>query len=216
MGGRRQGDMTTTTTEGIRTQLPEIGLEPGPWQLPADGGDELGYLIAAGTLLRRTILHGGTSVELLSVGDVLFPWREDCASFSCAELEVVDRARLHLLDLRPGSPLSRSQRATAAIAGKAIDRSRALGLQSAIMSIVGVEERLRALLWTFAERWGSVVPGGVEVEVHVPQTVLAEMVGARRPTVSLALGNLTESGQLVTLEPGHWILRGDPPAAAAA
>jgi CRP/FNR family transcriptional regulator, cyclic AMP receptor protein len=150
-------------------------------------------------------------VELLSVGDVLFPWREDRASFSCAEFEVIDRTHLQLLDLRHGSPLSRSQTATAAIAGKAIDRARALGLQSAIMSIVGVEERLRALLWTFAERWGSVVPGGVEVEVHLPQAVLAEMVGARRPTVSLALGSLRERGKLVTLEPGHWVLRGDPP-----
>ncbi len=146
---------------------------------------------------------------------MIFPWREDRASFSRAEFEVVERARLRLLDLRPGSSLSRSHTATAAIAAKAIDRSRALGLQSAIMSIVGVEERLRALLWTFAERWGSVRADGVEVEVRVPQAVLAEMVGARRPTVSLALGNLCQRGQVIAVEPGHWILRGDPPALVA-
>ncbi|HEY0391543.1 MAG TPA: helix-turn-helix domain-containing protein [Solirubrobacterales bacterium] len=203
-------------SDDIPEGLPEVELEPGPWKLPVGGSDEVGFQIVSGTLLRRVILYGGRSAELLGIDDVLFPWREDCVSFSCSELEVVDRARLRVLDLRPGSPLSRSQTATAAIAARAIDRSRALGLQSAIMSIVGVEERLRALLWTFAERWGSLVPGGVEVEVHVPQAVLAEMVGTRRPTVSQALGSLRDSGQLVTLEPGHWILRGEPPAIATA
>jgi hypothetical protein len=96
-----------------------------------------------------------------------------------------------------------------------VDRSRTLALQSAIMSIVGIEERLRALLWAFAERWGAVVPDGVEIKVNVPQSVLAEMIGARRPTVSLALGTLCDRGQLIAPEPGRWILQGKPPALVA-
>lgn len=201
---------------GIAAQLPTIDLEPGPWRLPAHGSDELGYFVVAGMLLRRVTVEGGRSVELLAVGDLLLPWREERASFSQSEWQVIDHARLAALDLRAESPHLQSPAIVAAIAARSIDRARAFALQSAIMSIVGIEERLRALLWAFAERWGRVLPEGVEIEVNVPQAVLAEMVGARRPTVSLALGSLCERGLLVAPEPGRWILQGEPPAVVAA
>jgi len=196
----------------IDTQLQEISLAPGPWRLPKGGSDGLGYLVVSGTLLRRLTLDGGRSVELLGPGDLLLPWHEEPASFSCSEWRVVDRARLAVLDLRSGSPFAHSPLA-ATIAGRAIDRARTLALQSAIMSIVGIDERLWALLWALAERWGTVVPDGAEVEINVPQSVLAEMVGARRPTVSLALSSLCDHGRLIAVESGRWVLRGEPPAA---
>jgi hypothetical protein len=196
---------------GIGARLPEISIEPGSWQRPERGSEELGYLVVSGMLLRRVLIEGGRSVELLGVGDLLLPWHEERASFSRSEWEVVDRGRLAVLDLRPSSPLSRSPTAASVLAARAVDRGRALALQAAIMSIVGVEERLRALLWAFAERWGTVVADGVEIEVKVPQVVLAEMIGARRPTVSIALGGLCDAGQLLAPEPGRWILLGDPP-----
>ncbi len=201
--------------KAISGKLPEVEIEPGPWRLPDNGTDELGYMVVSGMLLRRVLIEGGRSVELLGAGDLLLPWREERASFSCPEWEVVDRGRLAVLDLRSGSPLSHSPQAVSAIAARAIDRVRALALQSAIMSVVGIEERLLALLWALAERWGAVVPDGVEIEVNVPQSVLAEMVGARRPTVSLALGSLGEAGRLVAPGQGRWILLGEPPAPSA-
>jgi CRP-like cAMP-binding protein len=82
------------------------------------------------------------------------------------------------------------------------------------MSIVGIEERLHALLWSMAERWGEVVADGTRVEMNVPQQVLAEMVGARRPTVSLALGKLREDGLVESDGSGGWLLRGSPPSPA--
>lgn len=194
-------------------RLPEMTLDPGPWTLPEPTSDELAYMVVTGMLLRRVRIEGGSSVELVGKGDLLLPWHGELASFSQSEWEVVDRTRLAVLDLRPGSPLTRTTDLAATIAGRAIDRSHWLALQSAIMSIVGIEERLRALLWALAERWGRKVPGGAEIEVNVPQSVLAEMVGARRPTVSLALGTLTERGVLAASEPGRWVLSGDPPAA---
>lgn len=190
-------------------------LEPGPWALPQPPSNELAYIVVTGMLLRRVTIENGSSVELVGKGDLLLPWHGELASFSRSEWEVIDRARLAVLDLRPGSPISRTSDLAATIATKAIDRARWLALQSAIMSIVGIEERLRALLWALAERWGDPVPGGAEIEVNVPQSVLAEMVGARRPTVSLALGTLTERGQLTTSEPGRWVLSGEPPQVAA-
>lgn len=213
LAGGLGGDRREAAETGI--QVPVMRLRPGPWTPPRDGEDGLAYLISAGMLLRRVRIQGGRSVELLSTGDCLLPWREESASFSRAEWEVVEHSRLAVLDLRAGTSLSRWPMVAALIAGRAIDRSRALALQSAIMSIVGVEERLHALVWALAERWGEMAPDGAEVEVNVPQSVLAEMVGARRPTVSQALGSLCERGLLSSPRPGRWLLEGEPPAPAA-
>jgi CRP/FNR family transcriptional regulator, cyclic AMP receptor protein len=197
-------------------QVPVMRLPAGLWEPPPENeGGGLGYLLRSGTLLRRVTIEGGCSVELLGPGDCLFPWREESASFSRAEWRVVNHARLAVLDLRPGAVLSRWPSIGAEIAGRAIDRSRALALQSAIMSIVGVEERLSTLLWGLAERWGRTVPGGAEVEVDVPQSVLAEMIGARRPTVSKALGSLCDQGLIGSPRQGQWLLHGEPPTLAA-
>lgn len=209
LGGRQREEASR------RLRVPVVHLSPGPWEPPAEGAGELGYMICSGMLLRRVKIEGGRSVELLGAGDCLFPWRQEPTSFSQPEWQVVDHARLAMLDLRPGAALSHWPSVAVEIAGRAIDRSRALALQSAIMSIVGTRERLSALLWALAERWGKIVPGGAELEINVPQSVLAEMVGARRPTVSQALGSLGASGLVVSSGPGQWLLRGEPPAPAA-
>lgn len=199
----------------IGLQAPIVTISPGAWEPPTEAeADGFGYLVIEGMLLRRVAIEGGCSIELLAAGDCLLPWREEPASFSRADWQVVERARLAVLDLRPGSVISRWPAIAATIAGRAIDRSRRLALQSAIMSIVGIEDRLHALLWGLAERWGEVVPEGTQLEMDVPQQILAEMVGARRPTVSLALGSLREQGLVETDGSGRWLLGGAPPSPA--
>jgi hypothetical protein len=42
------------------------------------------------------------------------------------------------------------------------------------------------------------------------------MVGARRPSVTTALGQLMARGDLERRADGEWILRGDPPESAPA
>ena len=193
-------------------QTPTLSLGVGLWQpQQAESGDGFSYLLIEGMLLRRVVLRGGRSVELLAQGDCLLPWREESASFSRAEWQVVEAARLAVLDLRAGSNLACLPQIASMVAARAIDRSRRLALQSATMSIVGIEERLHALFWALAERWGRVGEKGVELALNVSQDVLAEMVGARRPTVNSALGSLANRGVLIPLGSGQWLLSGDPP-----
>lgn len=194
---------------GLGERLPALSLPAGAWE--PDEYDECAYLVASGLLMRRVALEGGQSVELLGKGDVLLPPREESSSFSRAEWEVVERAELAQLNLSPRGEIAHRPGACEMLFARAIDRSRRIALQAAIMSIVGTENRLHALLWAFAERWGRSAPGGVEVEVAIPQEVLGELVGARRPTVNLALGALRERGLLSESGSGMWTLHGDPP-----
>jgi CRP-like cAMP-binding protein len=194
-------------------EAPIVDLPRGSWRPPEGASAELfGYLVVSGKLLRRVAVEAGTSIELLGEGDCLLPQEQEPASFAVAELEVIEHANLAVLDLRPGSRLSRSPGVGAMIAGKAIVRSQRLAVQAAIMSIVGIEDRLLALLWALAERWGTVAPDGIRVRVDLSQGTLGELVGARRPTVSSALSELADRGLVEPVATGTWILKGKPPA----
>ena len=90
------------------------------------------------------------------------------------------------------------------------DRAHRLALTQAISQLNGVERRLLALLWHLAERWGRMTPDGIAVALALSHRELAQLVGARRPTVSSALGQLRERGELVRRADGCWILTGEP------
>jgi CRP-like cAMP-binding protein len=76
---------------------------------------------------------------------------------------------------------------------------------------VGVEERLLLLLWQLTELWGRKTKGGAILPFRLSHQTLADLVGARRPTVTLALRGLTDRGLLERGSRGDWILCGDPP-----
>jgi hypothetical protein len=49
------------------------------------------------------------------------------------------------------------------------------------------------------------------VPLALTHRILGQLVGARRPTVSTALAELAERGELIRRPDGSWLLRGDPP-----
>jgi CRP/FNR family transcriptional regulator, cyclic AMP receptor protein len=59
-----------------------------------------------------------------------------------------------------------------------------------------VERRLLLKLQQLAERFGRVTPEGVRLDLRLTHQELADMVGAVRETVTIALGNLARSGEL--------------------
>jgi hypothetical protein len=71
-------------------------------------------------------------------------------------------------------------------------------------------------MWHLAERWGRIASTGVVVPIEVTHGALGRLVGARRPTVSLALAELAREGSMVRRHDGSWLLRADsnpsPPA----
>ncbi|MFL5795732.1 MAG: helix-turn-helix domain-containing protein, partial [Actinomycetota bacterium] len=74
-----------------------------------------------------------------------------------------------------------------------------------------VDDRLLLMLWHLAERWGRVHPDGVVVPLPLNHQRLADLVGAHRPSVTTAMGELTRSGAVSRRDDGDWVLHGAPP-----
>ncbi len=59
-----------------------------------------------------------------------------------------------------------------------------------------VERRLLLKLRQLAERWGRVTPEGIRLDLRLTHQELANMVGAVRESVTLALGRLADAGEI--------------------
>jgi CRP/FNR family transcriptional regulator, cyclic AMP receptor protein len=189
-------------------------LERGPWRPESHepSGDHLGFMVLAGFLGRRVLVPDrGRSLELLGKGDIFRPWQEDSPSFSEVAWTVIEPATIAALDGDFKARARRVPELLELLAERALRRSRRLAVSAAIANTVGVEERLLLLLWQLAELWGRKTPTGAQIPFRLSHQTLADLVGARRPTVTLALRSLTERGAVRRGESGQWILIGGPP-----
>jgi CRP/FNR family cyclic AMP-dependent transcriptional regulator len=172
----------------------------------------LGYLLLDGLILRRTRINGSRSGELISRGDVLRPWIEDPISFSSVEWRVMEPVRLAVLDRRVGIKICTRPELSAALLDRLTLRTRSLAIHAATENMRGLDERLLVLFWHLAERWGHRERGVVVVPIRLTHETLSLLVGARRPSVTTALGALAERSALERRENGEWVLHGSPPA----
>jgi len=116
-----------------------------------------------------------------------------------------------VLDRRFAGEMTRFPEITAALFDRLSERSLRLATTQAISQLTRVDRRLKALFWHLAERWGRVSGDGVVVPLALTHRILGQLVGARRPTVSTALAELADRGELIRRPDGSWLLRGDPP-----
>jgi CRP/FNR family cyclic AMP-dependent transcriptional regulator len=90
-------------------------------------------------------------------------------------------------------------------------RAHHLAVALAISHHQRVDDRLLLSLWHLAERWGRVHPDGIVLPLPLGHQRLADLVGASRPTVTTALGELTAAGSIARRDSGEWVLLGSPP-----
>ena len=204
--------------EQARRQLkvrPHV-VEPGPWdgeRLREAGPEHVGLLVLAGLMTRELVLADNVSAELLGPGDLVRPWQaagpERLVPYEI-RWTALERTELAILDRRFAALLTHYPQVNAMLIDRLTERSQRLSLMQSISQLNGVDRRLLTLFWHLAERWGRVTPAGVVVPVVVPHRVLAQLVGARRPTVSSALGQLADRGEVVRDRGGGWLLTGAP------
>jgi CRP/FNR family transcriptional regulator, cyclic AMP receptor protein len=204
LGGRLTSEQRDAAT---RVVVPELRMQPGEWhpgEIPLLRRSRLGIVLLEGVLVREVVIGAWRSAELVGPGDVLSPWRRDEEPLVPAETawSVIEPARAAVL--HPGRLA-----ATAAwpvilevVASRLADRAERLAVHRAIAQLPRVELRLLALLWHLAGRFGRVGPAGVTVPLRLSHQALGRLVGARRPTVSLALRELAAGGHVLT-RPGE-------------
>jgi CRP/FNR family cyclic AMP-dependent transcriptional regulator len=204
-----------STLRHLTTQM--LRLQPGTWQLRVDDSEvrgHLGLLVLDGLITRQVTIGEATCAELLGGGDVLRPWTElesGIASIASeSRWQVVMPTRIAILNARFALQICRWPGITAAIIDRVVQRARWLSFHLAVCHIVGVELRLLICMWHFADRWGRVTRDGVKLPLPLSHGLLAGIVGARRPTVSTALGVLRDQGVVERTEDG-WLMRGEPP-----
>jgi CRP-like cAMP-binding protein len=80
-------------------------------------------------------------------------------------------------------------------------------VQLAIAQQPRVEDRLVVLFRLLADQWGRVTTAGIVLPMSLTHEALGRLIGARRPTVTLALKSLAASGRLMRQKDGAWFLR---------
>src|SRR5215217_2491381 len=162
------------------------------------GSNPIGLLVLNGLLVREATVGDHPSAELLGPGDLLRAWEDRDAEVllpRSVRWSALTNARVAVIDHALAVRAAQWPEIFAQLVERAARRA----------------DRLLALLWCLAERWGRVVPDGVLVNLRLPHRTLAGMVGARRPSVTTALGQLIARGAIERRPDGGWILRGDPP-----
>ena len=199
--------------------VPRGHWRPGRTLLRGGGGSQLiGLLVLEGLLVREATVREHPSAELLGPGDLLRAWEDRDAEVllpRSVRWSAPAPARVAVIDHALAVRAAQWPEIFASLVERAARRAERLVVMQAIGHLTRVDDRLLALLWCLAERWGRVVPGGVLVGLSLPHRTLAGMIGARRPSVTTALGQLIARGEIERRPDGGWILRGQPPEARA-
>lgn len=190
-----------------------VRLEPPTWD-PAwmsevANAGWLGLLVLDGLMIRRVRVGNRAACELFGPGDLIRPWDTDgeYAPLPIAvDWLVLKPSRLAVLDTAFALRIAPWPTVTSRIVGRVAQRARNLALTQAVTHLPRAYARLLILFWLLAERWGRVGPAGVHLTLPLTHEVLAMLIGAQRPTVTIALQRLTRAGLLTREHRDRWLL----------
>lgn len=190
--------------------LPRRRAEPSELALTQAA---LGLLVIEGMLVRRVCCAGLSAAELLGPGELIRPHQPNRPVPHLAinsSWQVIEPVRLAVLDLDFAKRSAPFPEIGVMLTGRLIERSHSLVTQMAILQTRRVRERLLKLFWYQANRWGTIASWGATMELRCTHSILAELVAATRPSVTLALRQL-ESARLLSHEGDTWFLHRPPP-----
>ncbi len=188
--------------------LPVIQVAKGEDEIDARRIDRnaFGVLVLEGMLRQRLRLAGHDVMRLIGPGDLVAIEEARMPTLvSPAGRGAIADTRLAIL----GSDfLNAARRWPGLIAGVHVrwsEQTERVAAQLAICQLPRVADRLLAMMWLLAESWGRVTPAGVTVPLSLTHESLGALIGARRPTVSLAISELVER-RAVIRQSGGWLL----------
>lgn len=199
-------------TELLRT--PVFRVPKGAWKPAAIDHGATGLLLLEGLMVRTLRLGRVASCEVVGPSDIIRPWEKDLIPSlvpTLTDWRVLEPARVALIDGQATKVIGRWPELSAAVGGRLLRRSRSLAYLMAAQHFVRVEDRLLATLWHLASMWGRVTLQGTVVPFRLTHDMLASIVGAQRPTITIALQSLVRQERLTRDGSRRYVLVGDPP-----
>jgi CRP/FNR family transcriptional regulator, cyclic AMP receptor protein len=211
-------ELTRSLTPGelediARVHLPVVTADPSRVSLDALLAEHhaFGAAILDGVVMTSLRVGEQTGVQVLGPGDVVFPGAELFPTWARDfESRTAGSVRLALLGNEFLAATVRWPRIVQGLFACVGEQLQRMTAQLVICQLPRVDERVLAILWLLSESWGHVTPSGVRLPLVLTHETLGALVGARRPTVTLALRKLVEDGAIVHQDAG-WLLL-EPPA----
>jgi CRP/FNR family cyclic AMP-dependent transcriptional regulator len=195
-------------------------VEPGRWTSAGGAGEEVPALLVLEGVLARTVRVGQQCrSELLGEGDLICPCDLEQAVATVdftVEWDVLQPAHLGVLDDAFFSAASRWPQIGSALTVRGVRRSHRLALQLAIADLRRIDERMITLLLHLGDRWGRMTPDGIHIPLRLTHDLIAQLVGAQRPTVTTSLNDLQRAGRLIRRSDRTWVVRAAAGAPASA
>lgn len=199
--------------EAERFLLPVAAIDKGADVVGLlDESGAFGAIVLEGMLIQTLQISEDPTLRLIGPGSFLPPAHPRLSvPVVSAQLFVPVPTRLVLLGDQMLIAARRWPWIVSSLHARLLEHSERLATQLAICQLPRVEDRLMAMMWLLAESYGHVTPAGTRLRISLSHEVLGGLIGARRPTVSLALRKLAEEGSLVRQQDAWLIL--EPPAA---
>ena len=180
--------------------------------LGAAPDDAFGFLLVDGVVLKETTLATRSALELLNAGDILAPLLSDAWQYG-------SRAVSRYLALGPvslavlGDSFRAATRRWPTIGDDLLDRlarqTHRASAHLAMLHASRVEERILLLFEDLGRRCGRVTTDGVVIDINLTHDLIGRLVGAQRPTVTLALQTLGTAGSLRRVDRDRWMIARD-------
>ncbi len=165
-----------------------------------------GALVLDGMLLQRMRVGGQEAMRLIGSGEVLGVDASRTTSLleqsgwrAVADSRLIVLGHDFLLAARRWPGLF------AGVHARSAEQTERVNAHLVICQLPRVADRLLGIMWLLAETWGRVTPAGVTLPLVLTHEALGSLIGARRPTVSLAIAELVERGAVVRQSEG-WLL----------
>ena len=199
-----------------RTALaPVTTLGPGEIVVPRFAAQPVASIILEGFILRRTAVGERWMAEILGPGDVIDTRPDDEPRSAGGQTEYVahGRAIVAELDDRFRLVARRWPALHEVVIHRLSEQVQRMSRHLAVLALPRVDDRLEALFHELADRCGRMTPEGILIELPITHGVLGELVGSRRPTVSLALAELAAAGRVVRHTDKRWLIAPEADAA---
>ena len=170
------------------------------------------FVVAEGVVLKETVFAGRSALELLGPGDVLAP---PLTASRQLESRAVSRYIAHgpasvaVIDQRFRQAARRWPELSDLLHDRLGRQTHRASMHLAMLHQTRVEDRILSLFVDLGERFGRMTADGVTIELNLTHELIGRLVGAQRPTVSLALSALASAGTLVRLDDGAWRMAAD-------